>query len=70
MFMVEVVTVMDLITLMVTMHQDLHILEDLNHHHITSQTILIDTSLMQRGDLVVMDQETVTEEREVAKVLW
>jgi hypothetical protein len=69
MFMVEVATVTDLTTLMVTMRQDLPTWVDLNHHHITSQTIHIDTNLTQRGDLVVTDQETATEAQEVAKVL-
>jgi hypothetical protein len=54
---------------MVTMRQDLPTWVDLNHHHITSQTIHIDTNLTQRGDLVVTDQETATEAQEVAKVL-
>lgn len=69
MFMVEVVTVTDLTTHMVITLLDLPTLVDHNHHHITSQTIHIGTNPTQHGEQVVMDQETVTEEREDAKVL-
>ena len=68
MYMVEVVTVMDLITLMVTMSQDLPTWVDLNHHHTTSQTILIDTNPTPRGALEVTGQETLTVEQEVERV--
>ena len=68
MYMVAVVTVMDLSTLMVTMSQDLPIWVDLNHHHTTSQTILIDTNHTQRGALAVTELETETVEQEVERV--
>ena len=68
MYMVEVVTVMDLITLMVTMSQDLLTWVDLNHHHTTSQTILIDTNPTPRGALEETGQETLTVEQEVERV--
>ena len=45
--------VMDLTTLMVTMSQDLPTWVDLNHHHTTSKTILIDTNPTLRGNLAV-----------------
>jgi hypothetical protein len=66
---VAVETVTDLITHTAIMLAGQDFLVDHNHHHITSQTILIGINLTLHGDLAVMDQETVTEEREVAKVL-
>ena len=68
MYMVAVVMVMDLITLMVTMRQDLPTWVDLNHHHTTSKIILIDTNPTQRGVLAVTDPEVETVALEVERV--
>tara|TARA_B100000287_G_scaffold266988_1_gene251119 strand:- start:535 stop:747 length:213 start_codon:yes stop_codon:yes gene_type:complete len=68
MYMVAVVTVMDLITLMVTMRQDLPTWVDLNHHHTTSKTILTDTNPTQRGVQAVTDLEVETVAQEVERV--
>ena len=68
--MVEVATVTDLDTLMVTTLVDLPTWVDHNQHHINRVTIPIDTSLMLHGDLEVTDQEAATEAQEVAKVLF
>ena len=68
MYMVEVVTVTDRTTVMATTLVDLPIWVDHNHHHTTSQTILIDTNPMLHGALEVTDQETLTVEQEVERV--
>ena len=68
MYMVAVVTVMDRTTVMATTLVDPHIWVDLNHHHMVRQTILIDTSHIVLGVLVVMDLSTVTVVQEVEKV--
>ena len=53
---------------MVTTTVEYHTWVDLNHLVTTKQTMPIDTNLMQRGVLVVMDLCLVTEVLEVERV--
>jgi len=68
MYMVEVAMVTDLIIVMVTTLVDLPSWVDLNHHHITRETILIDTNLTQHGVQVATDLSMAIEVLEVVRV--